>query len=180
MRQSAGIRGISETLGFVHMMHEFKTNDWGRIVHSVDASACRAIMLRRGCGGLKHITFKSLWVQEAVREYSIEIERISRDEMHAHIFASPSSAEELRKHLTELLASENWQRRPSADVGSVPLDGIGTILTAGVVQFEVKLRNDSNPLLMFGRTNTRTVELSEEMQEFWTSTIFTGVCMVYQ
>ena len=53
----AGIRGISETLGFVHMMREFKTYDWGRIVHRVDASACRAIMLRRGCGGLKHITF---------------------------------------------------------------------------------------------------------------------------
>ena len=63
--------GISETLGFVHMMREFKTDDWGRIVHRVDASACRAIMLRRGCGGLKHITVKSLWVQEAVREYSI-------------------------------------------------------------------------------------------------------------
>ena len=80
---------------FVHMMLEFQTDDWGRIVHRVDASACRAIMLRRGCGGLKHITVKSLWVQEVVREDSIEIERISRGEMHAHIFASPSSAEEL-------------------------------------------------------------------------------------
>ena len=70
----------------------------------MDASACRAIMLRRGCGGLKHIAVKSLWVQEAVREYSIEIERISRDEMHAHILASPSSAEELRKHVTKLNA----------------------------------------------------------------------------
>ena len=83
----AGMRGISETLGFVQMMREFKTNVWGRIVHRVDASACRAIMLRRGCGGLKHITVKSLWVQEAVREYSIEIDRISRDTMHAHILA---------------------------------------------------------------------------------------------
>ena len=63
----AGMRGISETL-----MREFKTDDWGRIVHRVDASACRAIMLRRGCGGLKHITVNSLWVQEAAREYSIE------------------------------------------------------------------------------------------------------------
>ena len=52
----AGIQGISETLGFVHLMREFKSNDWGRIVHRVDASAFRAIMLRRGCGGLKHIT----------------------------------------------------------------------------------------------------------------------------
>ena len=98
----AGMRGITEALGFVHMRREFKTNDWGRIIHRVDASACRAIMLRRGCGGLKHITVKSLWVHEAVREYSIEIVRISRDEMHAHILASPSSADELKKHLTEL------------------------------------------------------------------------------
>ena len=59
----AGMCGISETQGFVHMMHEFKTDDWG-----------------------------------------IEIERISRDEMHAHVLASPSSAEELRNHLTKLNA----------------------------------------------------------------------------
>ena len=106
MRQSffASMRGISEALGFVLMMREFKTNDWGRIVHRVDAGACRAIMLRRGCGGLKHITVKSLWVQEAVRKYSIAIDRVPRDEMPAHFLASPSSAEELRKHLTKLNA----------------------------------------------------------------------------
>ena len=78
------------------------TQDWGRIIHRVDASACHAIMLRRGCGGLKHITVKSLWVQEAVRDYSITIERVSRDKMHAYILASPSTADELNKHLTEL------------------------------------------------------------------------------
>ena len=50
----AGMRGISETWGFVHLMRKFKS------VHRVDASACRAIMLRRGCGGLKHVTGKSL------------------------------------------------------------------------------------------------------------------------
>ena len=93
---------ISETLVFVHMMREFHTQDWGRIIHPVDASACRAIVLRRGCGELKHFTVKSLWVQEAVRDYSITIERVSQDVMHAHILASPSTADELTKHLTEL------------------------------------------------------------------------------
>ena len=53
---NAGMRGILEILGFVHLMREFRSNDWGRIVHRVDTSACGAIMLRRGCGGLKHIT----------------------------------------------------------------------------------------------------------------------------
>ena len=83
-------------------MREFHTQDWGRIIRRVDASACRATMLRRGCGGLKHIIVKSLWVQEAVREYLITIEKVPRDAMHAHIPTSPSSADELTKHLTEL------------------------------------------------------------------------------
>ena len=83
-------------------MRKFHTQDWGRIIHRVDACACRAIMLRRGCGGLKHISVKSLWVQEAVCEYLITIERVPRDAMHAHTLASPSSADELKKHLTEL------------------------------------------------------------------------------
>ena len=91
---------------FFHMTREFKTSDRGRTIHRVDASACRAIMLRRG-GGLKHITVNSLWVQEAVRDYSIEIDGVPRDEMHARILASPSSAEESRKHLTELNAFRN-------------------------------------------------------------------------
>ena len=51
----AGMHGISETLGFVHPMRDFNTHDWGRIVHRVDASACRAIMLRRGCGAHREI-----------------------------------------------------------------------------------------------------------------------------
>ena len=33
-------------------------------------------MLTRGYGGLKHITVKSLWVQEVVPDHSIENERI--------------------------------------------------------------------------------------------------------
>ena len=69
----AGMRGISETLGFVHLMREFESNDWGRIVHRVNVSACRVIMLRRGCGGLEHITVKSLWVQEAVGSTQLQL-----------------------------------------------------------------------------------------------------------
>ena len=70
----ARMRGISETRVFLLLMREFTSKDWGRIVHRVEASACRSIMLRRGCGGLKHITVKSLWVQEAVRGYPVEVD----------------------------------------------------------------------------------------------------------
>ena len=100
--------GFLKLWGFVHLMRVY---DWSRLVHRVDASACRAIMLRRGCGGLKHATVKSLCVQEAVWEYSIAIERVPRDVMHAHVLASPSSAEEFRKHLTELMHTETERPR---------------------------------------------------------------------
>ena len=91
------------------MRREFHTQDWCRIIHRVDAGARRAIMLGRGCGGHKRITVKSLWVQEAVREYLITIERVPRDAMHAHILASPSSADKLKKHLTELNRFRNLE-----------------------------------------------------------------------
>ena len=38
------------------------------------------------------------------RSYSIATEKVPRDVVRAHVLASPSSAEELRKHLTELSA----------------------------------------------------------------------------
>ena len=63
-------------------------------------------------------TFKSLWVQEAVREYFIEIDRVPRDEMHAHVLASPSSSEELRKHLAKLNACRDGE----AEVFSLAYD----------------------------------------------------------
>ena len=37
-------------------------------------------------------------------EYFVEIDRVPRDEMPAHVLASPSSAEEPRKHPTKLNA----------------------------------------------------------------------------
>ena len=49
-----------------------------------------------------NISPSNLWVQEAVRDYSITIEKVPRDAMHARLLASPSSADELTKHLTEL------------------------------------------------------------------------------
>ena len=93
-------------------MREFTTREWYGIVHRVDPSARHAIMLRRGCGGLKHITAKSLWVQEAVHEYFFfKKKKVPRYEMHAHVFASPSSAEGLRKHLTKLNAHRDTSGR---------------------------------------------------------------------
>ena len=93
----AGLRGISETLGFVHMVSCAHT----RLGSHHSSRGCKCVSCHHA-QTWKHITVKSLWVQEAVRDYSITIEKVPRDAMHAHILASPSSADELTKHLTEL------------------------------------------------------------------------------
>ena len=56
-----------------------------------------------------------------IREYSIAVGRVPRDVMHAHVLASPSSAEELRKHLTEL----NAYRDGEAEVKILAYDVVG-------------------------------------------------------
>ena len=41
---------------------------WGDpLVHALDASACKSMLLLHGSGGLKHLETKNLWVQEAVK-----------------------------------------------------------------------------------------------------------------
>ena len=56
----ASVRGATETVEFMSTKREFRDSSWGKITHRVDASACRAIILRDGCGGLKHITARTL------------------------------------------------------------------------------------------------------------------------
>ena len=89
----AGMRGISETLGFVHLMREFKSNDWGRIVHH---------MLRRGCGGLKQITVRSLGFKKPCVSTLLKLTEFQ--EMRCMLTSLPLHPEELRKHLTMLNA----------------------------------------------------------------------------
>ena len=71
-------------------------------MHQVDATACRAIILRRGSGSLKHLHVKDLWVQAITKELGVSIVKVAREEMHAHILASPARPEELQHHLAAL------------------------------------------------------------------------------
>ena len=63
----SAVCGLTRALGVVNIGRELRGPAWGEpIVHEVDASACKSILLRKGAGGLKHIEVKQLWVQEAV------------------------------------------------------------------------------------------------------------------
>ena len=98
----AGVRGISEMLGVVNLGKDLWGKSWGRLEHWVDASARRAIELRRGTGTIKHLSLKVLWIQEAIREHQIAVIRIGREKNVAHILASAAKARELDEMLGRL------------------------------------------------------------------------------
>ena len=101
----ASVRGLAEMVNIVHLMREMLNQpDWGRVILDTDATANRAILLRRGAGGLKHVEVKFLWAKDIVRRYNVLVSRVDRSVMHAHILASPSRASELKAHLEALHA----------------------------------------------------------------------------
>ena len=95
----AGLKGVSETIGLLNMGRELRGPNWGSVVHRVDATACRAVMLRRGCGSIKHLSLKILWTQEAVREFNIQVEKVDRTRNFAHIMASPAKPSDFESFL---------------------------------------------------------------------------------
>ena len=60
----ASVRVATETVRFMSTMREFRDSSQGQITHRVLAGVCRAIILRHGCGGLKHITGRTFFCGE--------------------------------------------------------------------------------------------------------------------
>ena len=69
------------------------------------ASVCKSVVLRRGCGSIKHIETKDLWIQEAIRRKSIEVKKIPRELNVADCLASYSNATNLWMH-AEMMDSD--------------------------------------------------------------------------
>ena len=69
------------------------------LVHALDASACKSMLLRHGSGGLKHLETKNLWVQEAVKSKHIKVVKIAREVNAAVSLACFSATNILRDHM---------------------------------------------------------------------------------
>lgn len=73
---NAIVKGAVEAIGMKNMIKEF-----GHEVQMfifTDSSAATGILHRSGCGKLKHLEAKQLWVQEAVANKNIKIVKIPR------------------------------------------------------------------------------------------------------
>ena len=58
-----------------------------------DSSAARAVVARRGCGRMKHLQVRDLWLQDQLRDGRIEVRCVGTDvnpaDMFTKVFAKP-------------------------------------------------------------------------------------------
>ena len=96
----SSVCGLTRMLGLVNVLREMRGHMWGDpLVHALDASACKSMLLRHGSGGLKHLETKNLWVQEAVKSKHIKVVKIAREVNVADSLACFSATNILRDHV---------------------------------------------------------------------------------
>ena len=73
----SALKGGCELLGADNLLRE-----WGRSLELVlrrDSSACKGVLSREGCGKIKHLEVKQLWLQQHVASGRITFEKIPRN-----------------------------------------------------------------------------------------------------
>ena len=80
-------KGISELIGLKHVLN-FVTGQHVQLEHCIDASATLGMMHRQGCGQLKHLDIRTLWIQEAVVDHKITVTKIPTTENCADALCS--------------------------------------------------------------------------------------------
>ena len=99
---NAAVKGASEGIGIQELINEWKAYGEVPLQLKTDSSAAKGTMTRRGSGRIKHLTVKQLWIQEAIRNYQIEVLKISRDYNSADLLTHQCNRMEYDAHLKRL------------------------------------------------------------------------------
>ena len=95
-------KGYSELILLRHIVGFLRQDAVKLSVHGTDANACRGILLRHGAGPVKWLSVRQLWVQELIKDYGIEVNKISREDNTADFLCSPGKEQQLDERLAEL------------------------------------------------------------------------------
>jgi len=74
---NAVVKIVSETLGVRNLFKSM--NKEKQIIIKTDSSACNGIVHREGCGKVKHLEVRQLWVQDLVGEKVVRIQKVPRE-----------------------------------------------------------------------------------------------------
>ena len=96
----AMVSAASEGLGLAAMI-----KDCGRIVEphlKVDATAAIGIAQRKGLGKLRHLDTQSLWIQDAVRQRRVHLEKVLGTENPSDLLTKHLDAKTIEKYMTKM------------------------------------------------------------------------------
>ena len=72
------------------------------IVVKTDSSAAKGIMTRRGCGKIKHIAAKQIWIQEYVINGDVVVHKVPRNDNPSDAFTHNWSGVDSKSHFDNL------------------------------------------------------------------------------
>ena len=97
---NAAVKMVSESLGVRNMFREMGIEK--KIIVQTDSSACSGIVHREGCGKVKHLETRQLWVQEAVNNKEVEVQKIPRERNCSDCLTHFWSAVDGYRHLSKV------------------------------------------------------------------------------
>ena len=97
---------VTSLVKFCMKDEDRKNNDKVSTTLYVDSSSAKALMLRRGCGRLKHLDIRYLWLQSMVRQQLVFISKVGTKNNPADLNTKPLSHNR-RQYLMSLLGMAN-------------------------------------------------------------------------
>ena len=97
---NALVKSISESLGLCNLFEEM--NKTKQIKVHTDSSACEGIVQREGCGKVKHLEVRQLWVQEKIGDKSVEVQKVPREVNCSDCLTHHWSAVDGAKHFAKI------------------------------------------------------------------------------
>ena len=97
---NATVKMTSEALGVKNMFQEIGKDM--KLVVQTDSSACSGILHREGCGKVKHLETRQLWVQGYVSNKVLDVQKIPRDINASDCLTHHWSAADGHKHFEKI------------------------------------------------------------------------------
>ena len=91
---NAIVKGATEGLGIYNLIGSCGQVNSIRL--ETDSSAASGIVRRRGCGKMKHLEAKQLWVQDVIMKKEIAVKKIPREKNPSDVFTHHWSAPDER------------------------------------------------------------------------------------
>ena len=97
---NALVKMFSESIGLRNTLREFG-KEYGVVLYT-DSSACNGIVHRSGCGKVKHLETRQLWIQGHVDNKEIIVKKVAREYNCSDALTHSWSATDGYRHLSNV------------------------------------------------------------------------------